>query len=547
MSEALSLSRRQFLAGLGGCVATTAAPAHAITETTDRVPARGRRGDISREGRRTIAAVDCRFAQQRAPSSNTVHAVENLGLDPTGKTTINGQFANAIEDLPPGTRVVFPGDGTFRATEQLVVRPSRIDLIGNGCTFKLDSDLERRILNIDKFPSGSLLTGFNITATGETATGLRVGTDGTVKVKNVNIKGYMLSDQSNPNHVSATFTPVAYTSSATVRATNITSIGGGAAGTHDQQEKPESAIVNQIATPMGVWIGRSTKGTIQLVKCRIRGWSNGLYGGRTNGQVGVYGGMWYNNFNAQLRLGGGSVIDGVTLVLDDREWSKEQNPGPFSLGEKQGVYAIRVDSKHGNQSDPLRVRNTEIIGKSMQEGASLVDFEPISAPGLFENCKFTNHLDRPVILGESLSGGPPQYIAVKYCLFDGSSPKPVLVAHDRPQSRIAHSCIAIPNAGPEDIRGAEIGKGVNFGQCKGTGLRAPKKVGSAGNISSLPAPTYNGSGVGMSAVSGPSKEEVRKNYQKWAMGAVSSIAAAGVGIAMFLLGGLLVIIKLMKD
>ena len=68
---------------------------------------------------------------------------------------------------------------------------------------------------------------------------------------------------------------------------------------------------------------------------------------------------------------------------------------------------------------------------------------------------------------------------------------------NRPQSRIQHTCIQLPNAGPDDINGAQVGEGVSFGkQCaSGSGLSNPKKVGSGGNISSLPAPnaSYNSS------------------------------------------------------
>jgi hypothetical protein len=67
----------------------------------------------------------------------------------------------------------------------------------------------------------------------------------------------------------------------------------------------------------------------------------------------------------------------------------------------------------------------------------------------------------------------------------------------RPQSRIQQTCVQLPNAGPDAINGAQVGEGVSFGeQCaSGSGLKAPKKVGSGGNISSLPAPVANRTGA----------------------------------------------------
>jgi hypothetical protein len=460
---------------------------------------------VSPEGRERVAAVDRRFQQQRS-EMQTVHAVENLGLDASGGTAVGDALAEKVGGMS-NVRVKFPSDGVFNFGGGTVMRPAGpVDLIGNGCTFRLDSDKERRILNIDSFPSGSLMQGINIEATGNTTTGIRVGTEGTVRLENVNVKGYMRSDQQYKNRLSAVYAPTPYSSSATVQLRNCTAVGGSPAGTHDQMDKPDSATVNQIASPMGVWLGQRTQGTVQLAGVKLRGWSNGVYGGRTHGRVEVAGGTMWNNINSQLRLGGASVVDGATLILDDREWSMEKNPGPYSLGEKQGVYAIRVDPEDiGNRTDPVRFKNVEIQAKSMGGGASVVDFEDHAGPGVFDNCKIMNHLDRPVIYGAApAGGGGPANIMVKNSLIGGSSPATVMEIHDRPQSRIQQTCITIPDAGPDDINGADIGSGVSFGKCtSSSGLKAPKEVGSGGNISSLPAP--NGSvstGAGASSSSG---------------------------------------------
>jgi hypothetical protein len=460
---------------------------------------------VSPEGRERVAAVDRRFQQQRS-EMRTVHAVENLGLDASGSTAVGDALAEKVGGMS-NVRVKFPSDGVFNFDGGTVLRPAGpVDLIGNGCTFRLNTDKERRILNIDSFPSGSLMQGFNIETTGNTTTGIRVGTEGTARLENVNVQGYMRSDQKYKNRLSAVYAPTPYSSSATVQLRNCTAVGGSPAGTHDQQDKPESATVNQIASPMGVWLGKQTQGTVQLAGVKLRGWSNGVYGGRTHGRVEVAGGTMWNNINSQLRLGGASVVDGATLILDDREWSMKKNPGPYSLGEKQGVYAIRVDPEDiGNRTDPIRFKNVEIQAKSMGGGASVIDFESHAGPGVFDNCKIMNHLDRPVIYGATpAGGGGPANIMVKNSFIGGNSPATVMEIHDRPQSRIQQTCITIPDAGPDDINGADIGSGVSFGKCtSGSGLKAPKEVGSGGNISSLPAPNGSAStGAGASSGGG---------------------------------------------
>jgi hypothetical protein len=245
---------------------------------------------------------------------------------------------------------------------------------------------------------------------------------------------------------------------------------------------------------------------VQLVNPTLSGWSNGTYSGRTKGIVQILGGTFVNNWNCQVRIGGGSIVDGASMLLDDRKWSR---PGPFEIGH-QGVYAVRVDAKHGNTTDPAKFVNLRIVANSMREGAALFDWESVSGPGIIRNCHITNHLDRPVVLGESPSVSGPTNIMVDQSLIDGSSSAGVMECHDRPQSMIRRTCITTPDAGPEDIDGAQIGPGMGFGQCTGaSGLAAPKKVGSGGNISSLPAPTNpsspSGPGPDNPAKEGPSK------------------------------------------
>jgi hypothetical protein len=540
------VSRRQFLAGCGAAgAATVGVPIAGAQKQEAESPALspptnaplGAGGDISQQGHARIAAVDRQFQQQRGSMQQTLDAVEDLGLDPSGSEPINGTFESEISGLS-NVRVEFPSDGVFIVTDQMVIRPSGpIELVGNGCTFKLQSEIEHRILNIDGLPSGSLIQGFTFASTGTTTFGNRIATDGTVRLQDLTYQGYMRSDQSNPNNVQGLLSPVAESSSATVQVRNMKAVGGTPAGTHDDGDKPESAPENQIASPMGIWVGQQTQGTVQLVECQLRGWSNGVYGGRTNGIVEVAGGTYWLNLNSQLRLGGGSVIDGATLLLDDREWSMEENPGPYSIGENQGVYAIRVDAKKGNTSDSIRFRNVEIQAKSMQQGAAVIEFESAAGPGIFENCRIMNHLDRPVIRGLSPAGGVAQSnVMVENCLIGGSSPAAVMEMQDRPQSRISNTCITIPDAGPEDINGAQIGENVSFGRCtSGSGLTAPDEVGSGGNVSSLPAP--NGSAVNGSAGARSQREGPSKGVLAGVVNGVFMLLFILLGmIAMFVVG-----------
>ena len=530
-------SRRQFLAGCGAAGAAVAGAPAIVDAAQQEQPdtsspslqSFGAGSYISIEGREAIAEVDRRFAQQRPQIQKTVRAVEDLGLDPSGGSPINGALESALSSMS-NTRIVFPSGGTFALSGQITAQPNGpIELVGNGCSFVLPPNTETRSF-VFVLPGGSLIRDFVIdqSATG-TLQEFSVQTDGVVRADNVTIKGYApATPSSGGGGASAMFSPIAETESAVVRATNFTAVSGTAAGTHDDNGLPPSAPENRLDAPSGVWVGQSNRGTVQLVNPKLSGWSNGMYSGRTKGTVEVRGGTFFNNFNAQVRIGGGSIVDGASMLLDDRKWSDK---GPFKIGH-QGVYAARVDAKHGIQTDPAKFVNVRVMAKSMREGAALFDWENESGPGIIRNCHITNHLDRPVVLGETPSAPAATNIMVDQSLIDGSSSAAVMECHGREQSRIQWTCIQLPNAGPESINGAQIGQGVGFGpQCKtGSGLTAPKKVGSGGNISSLPVPTGASGGLNIG---------IAKNAVSAAgllalvvIGVVISVPVAAVGLGI---------------
>jgi hypothetical protein len=491
-SSSFSSSRREFLGTCGALGAAATMPistvGQAASEELDSLaglePDLGR---ISPEGRASIRSFERRFQKAR-PKFETIHAVENLGLDPTGKTSISDEFSSKIGSLS-NKSVVFPSDGTFKITHQATVAPpGPIEIIGNGCTFFLPPHHDMRSF-VFVLPSGSLVRDFTIDQTAKMSLQeISLQSRGVVRGDNVTIKGYAPARRDKyktDSTATMMFAPIARTEDAIVRATNFKAVGGTAAGTHDENDLPPDALENVLDGLIGIFIGASNLGTIQLVNLGLSGWSNGIYGGRTTGTVEVLGGKFVNNFNAQTRIGGGSVVDGAEMLLDDRLW---HDKGPFKIGH-QGVYAARIDAKHGNLTDPAKFKNLKVIGESMREGASLFDWESKAGQGIIKNCEIVNHLDRPAILGEPPNVPGAANVLVAWCLIRGDSPGPVMVMNGRQQSRIRNTCIKVPDAGPEDIVGADIGKDVSFGKCKpNSGLKNPKKVGNPGDISELPTP-----------------------------------------------------------
>lgn len=508
-------------------------------------PDLGSPGSISPRGQKAIAAVDRMLQREQAQMSNTVRAVEDLGLDPGGNSAVDGALNDALGGMA-NTRLEFPNNGTFRIQDSITANPDGpIEIIGNGSVFKLDQGTVEYGFNFD-LPSGSVVDGVTVDQSADGArSGFKVGTEGTIDIRNVTIKGFAdptPADQDGTNIL----VPVARGSGSTIRISNFKAIGGTAAGLHSDSGEPDSAPENRLSAPIGVWVGQSTQGTVQLVNPRMRGWSNGTYSGRTDARVEVHGGVMWNNYNCQVRISGNSFVDGTTMILDGREWDMNENPGPYSLGKKQSVLACRVDpgGNKGDQSGTAIFRNLEVKAKQMDNSPAIFDWEGSAGAGKIENCRITTHMDVPLVLGEepgsqfNYNAASQTNIEVSHCMIKGQSPAAVMEMEGRPDSRISQTCINLPNAGPDSINGAISGKGVSFGQCSAQSvLTNPGEIGSNANVSSLPAPnvTFSGTSIGAPVNRGPSREDYREQQRNWALKWIYRIVAVAAALAFVIL------------
>ena len=572
------LTRRQFLGACGAATATAVAstpvaggesplgqpgseqtslqsPSSQVIEAEEDL---GSPGSISPQGQKAIAAVDRVLQRQLAQMGKSVNAVKDLGLDPQGNTPIDAALEEAMDGMS-NTRITFPSDTTFRLKSGLTPNPSGpIEIAGNGTTFRCDENMKEYALNFPGLPSGTLITGITIDQSAKGArSGIRMETDGSIELRDMAVKGYGTPTEDSNDGVNV-IVPVARNPNSTVRITNFQAIGGTGAGLHDDPDKPASDPANRLGAPLGLWVGQSSQGTVQMVNPRIRGWSNGTYSGRTDARVEIHGGVLWNNYNCQARISGNSIVDGTTMILDGRQWDMEKNPGPYSLGVEQGVNAIRIDpgGSKGDQSHPVSLRNIEIKAKYMEKSSALIDFEGSAGPGKIQNCRITTHMDVPVILGEkpgsqfNYGAAPQTNIEMSNCIVQGQSSEPVMEIEGRPDSRIQQTCITLPNAGPNDIQGAIVGNGVSFGQCTAQSvLSAPRKIGSNANVSSLPAPnvSFNGSSLGASVNTGPSRQEYKQQQKNWALKWIYRLVAVAAMFGIVIVLGFLIVSELLSD
>jgi len=98
--------------------------------------------------------------------------------------------------------------------------------------------------------------------------------------------------------------------------------------------------------PIGMLVPRFHRGELLLYHVNLAGWpNNGLYAGNANGPVHVHGGYYANSGVSNVRIGGdGSWAKWVTVVVDDRKPSLQQQPGiRLDRGSDLLVYECEID------------------------------------------------------------------------------------------------------------------------------------------------------------------------------------------------------------
>jgi hypothetical protein len=531
MDRTFSCSRRTFLAvgaagalsGLGG---TSSIASGSGGRTAESVPSDVSRFDQagypSRIAERAWAEeeyrhqqrMDDEFAQEDDPGSGQngdgpgsptspnfgtiVNAVDDLGADPSGNRPISQDIGSGIQ---PGTLIVFP-PGKYLLTGKLdAIVDGKVGLVGTGYE-KSESPPK---------PGGNAAT---FVAVDNTRAAVNIG--GSTGL----LANFVFDQTGNNNSIS-----ILMESSGFVQSRDIRFIGTqdntGSQADEDQSDamcrflteegttaRAERVVGSYIGLPGDknsggapfFWVGQGNRGTAQMGHCVSQGAAdNGLYGGRTPGKAQVKDGTYRNNAVSQLRYDGvGSFADGVTMVVDADNYKGPTNGVPYN--EKFGVQGLKIERRKFQNKKPSGtvLRNADVRVKSINSNMGAPIFVRGWGGALkIENCRIVNHLDQPTIVAEKPGSGneatrPPHNISITDSEIVGSNAESVIKVVGRENSLIKDTCIRVPGAGPDSISGMRIGSGVGFGeQCSAGGLKAPDKVGSAGNLSSVSVP--NGS------------------------------------------------------
>lgn len=423
-------------------------------------------GQPSRAAYRALAQIERNVAQRSGSPTfdRVVSAIEYLGIGPNDPIDEALERADAAGDLD-GVLLDFP-PGTYRLSDGFSISPDGdFGIVGPRATFRLDPDLRCEVKIHDL--SRGLFEGFTFDQrAGRAAVSVLLSTDGHIDARDLTYRGTAAAVDDDQG---ALLRPVAENRTASIRIDDLHARGGTNAGSHAWvgSDPPPNHVAGGI---VGAFVGRANEGVVQFVDPVLHGWENGLYATRTRGAVQVIGGRFVNNNNTAVRISGAeSFCDGATIVLDAQRWP-DSHPGAFTIGEIQGVSAVRLETG-GLDKSGTQLRNLDVRAYAMQKCPGLVVYRGSAGAGRMRRCRLTNHLDgTPAIVIDPPGAGPysappgSQAVRMDHIEIRGSmtSAPAVRGSTERPNSLLADSCIRIPDAGPADVRAVRT-RNVGYG------------------------------------------------------------------------------------
>ena len=323
-----------------------------------------------------------------------LHAVDDLGMDPTGRTAIDEALDAAHGD---GVLVVFPPGDYLATDEHLYDTPTRrFGLLGLG-------ESHRDVQFV--FPEGnagapdpgnfrflSFLAGEDVVIenltfqmTDDMVTGVETVftlEDGFWMV-DVEFAGFMPKEEFAPaNNVIAHITDV--DGVGVIR--RFTSTGGGVVDRYPQR-----------GTPIGVFRGH--RGELRIEDAHIEeSGSHSIYASRPQGCVRVEGGLFRNNDNTNLRISGGghptkrSWIKGARIEID------VDNATKLPPGENyQSIRGIWVESggSHSPGYSGLLIEDVDAVVRSNGEASELplLLIDTTHGSVTVRNCRFRSFVE----------------------------------------------------------------------------------------------------------------------------------------------------------
>lgn len=281
-----------------------------------------------------VGSVAAAVEREGVSFDRVLNAVDDLGMDPTGRRAIDGTLRDA---LTGGTLIEFPA-GEYRVTERIVMR-DRSGIVGvagdrSDVRFVPPRGTSMRWINFGN-NRGIVLKDFTLDRRDDYDTSIGMGGNigGEFVLRNVEYDGWT---PSGPQMFAA----------------NVTDPDGTAVvdglyrtGPTQFQRYPHSSL--------DIWSGRGHVGHMVLRNVEIHnGSESGIYTGKGEGTYLIENCYMKNVVHTAIRAGGrDSVVRNCTVVIDTEDWDprNEKVESTYSPGEpiqlNRAIWAQTADKK----------------------------------------------------------------------------------------------------------------------------------------------------------------------------------------------------------
>lgn len=285
-----------------------------------------------------------------------VHAVNDLGLDPNGNSSIH----QVIASQPSGTLVQFP-EGEFLFADPAIITGKVIGLESIGserAQFVVPRGYNDLILNVSGCPA-VLISGFTVDITpSSTSAGFRLLADNFL-FEDIEFIGR--ADIEGEWQVNALNTAVE------------SSTGRGVIRNFIHREGHWATYGGAQGGRQGIYAGPAHRGRLSVVDCDMRECSNGIYASRNYGEVQVEDSHFQNNNAAGVRISGeGSYVDNCTFVTDPALYHGSRTFEDTAFHHRGVVTEERFDHISHQKAPGVEVRNCEFrIEDNPANGAAI--------------------------------------------------------------------------------------------------------------------------------------------------------------------------------
>ncbi|AUV82748.1 hypothetical protein C2R22_14760 [Salinigranum rubrum] len=212
----------------------------------------------------------------------TVDLVADFGADPTGGVSIDSALRKAVQT---GTLVVLP-EGTYKLTSTFTTSAERFGIVGDGDVTLVPTGFRGKFIDLwqsDEF----LFEGIDVDVRNNRNTGLKVYCRTKFHVENVEYLG-------RGGRSGQAFNLGLHDERGVGVLRNARVKNGGYMDLYDGGDGR-----------IGIWSGWANKGTLRVLDCDFREFgNNGLYTGRTPGNIQVEGCYFENNNVSSVRISG---------------------------------------------------------------------------------------------------------------------------------------------------------------------------------------------------------------------------------------------------